>query len=206
MSDVSWLNPTPHAIAVYASRPLSPVATQHSLPSGRYSLLGPDFHRLDRAACLAHSFDHLVGGCEQLVGGTVRPSMPGGRQVDDQFEFGWCMHGKVGWLFAFEICPLGCVTPKPSTVSIRTTSAMGRVEAKRIHGGQAAASRDEIIRFRWTAKSAGRHHNQTSSRLLRDRHGQFKASVGAWKGRLGDLNPNLGCHALRSAPKRRQMF
>jgi hypothetical protein len=26
------------------------VATQHSLPSGRYSLLGPDFHRLDRAS------------------------------------------------------------------------------------------------------------------------------------------------------------
>src|SRR4029453_3263063 len=48
MSDFSWLNPTPHAIAVYASQPLSPVATQHSLPSGRYSLLGPDFHRLDR--------------------------------------------------------------------------------------------------------------------------------------------------------------
>src|SRR5215204_1676474 len=50
MADLSWLNPTPHAIAVYASRPLSPVATQHSLPSGRYSLLGPDFHRLDRAS------------------------------------------------------------------------------------------------------------------------------------------------------------
>src|SRR5262249_23175937 len=43
MSDLSWLNPTPHAIAVYASRPLSPVATQHSLPSGRYPLLGPAF-------------------------------------------------------------------------------------------------------------------------------------------------------------------
>src|SRR5712672_755748 len=50
MSDLSWLNPTPHAIAVYASRPPSPVATQHSLPSGRYSLLGPDFHRLDRTS------------------------------------------------------------------------------------------------------------------------------------------------------------
>ena len=62
MSDLSGLNPTPHAIAVYASSPLSPVATQHSLPSGRYSLLGPDFHRLDRTSLrLAHSFDHLVG-------------------------------------------------------------------------------------------------------------------------------------------------
>jgi hypothetical protein len=26
------------------------VATQHSLPSGRYSLLGPVFHRLDRTS------------------------------------------------------------------------------------------------------------------------------------------------------------
>src|SRR5207302_185627 len=50
MYDLSWLNPTPHAIAVYASQPLSPVATQHSLPSGRYSLLGPDLHRLDRTS------------------------------------------------------------------------------------------------------------------------------------------------------------
>src|SRR5262245_13321161 len=50
MSDLSWLNPTPHAIAVYASPPLSPVATQHSLPSGCYSLLGPDLHRLDRTS------------------------------------------------------------------------------------------------------------------------------------------------------------
>jgi hypothetical protein len=62
MYDLSWLNPTPRAIAVYASQPLSPVATQHSLPSGRYSLLGPDFHRLDRTSfVLAHLFDHLVG-------------------------------------------------------------------------------------------------------------------------------------------------
>src|SRR6266481_630176 len=74
MSDLSWLNPTPHAIAVYASRPLSPVATQHSLPSGRYPLLGPDFHRLDRTSLrLAHSFNHLVGTGEQF-----------GRQCDTQ--------------------------------------------------------------------------------------------------------------------------
>src|SRR5262249_52030057 len=50
MSDLSWLNPTPHAIAVYASQPLSPVVTQHSLPSGRYSLLGPGLHRQDRTS------------------------------------------------------------------------------------------------------------------------------------------------------------
>src|SRR6266700_1568594 len=66
MSDLSWLNPTPHAIAVYASQPLSPVAAQHSLPSGRYPLLGPDFHWLDRTSLrLAHSLDHLIGAGEQ---------------------------------------------------------------------------------------------------------------------------------------------
>jgi hypothetical protein len=27
ISDLSWLNPTPHAIAVYASQPLSPVSS-----------------------------------------------------------------------------------------------------------------------------------------------------------------------------------
>src|SRR5271166_3587689 len=62
MYDLSWLNPTPRAIAVYASQPLSPAATQHSLPSGRYSLLGPDLHRLDRTSfVLAHLLNHLVG-------------------------------------------------------------------------------------------------------------------------------------------------
>jgi hypothetical protein len=59
--------PHPTAIAVYASSPVSPLATQHSLPSGRYPLLGPDFHRLDRTSLrLAHSFDHLVGAGEQF--------------------------------------------------------------------------------------------------------------------------------------------
>src|SRR5215831_6389025 len=88
MSDLSWLNPTPHAIAVYASRPLSPVAAQHSLPSGRYSLLGPDFHRLDRTSLrLAHSFDHLVGAEQE---GFRHPETERLRcgQVHDEVELG----------------------------------------------------------------------------------------------------------------------
>src|SRR5262245_58038606 len=73
MSDLSWLNPTPHAIAVYASQPLSPVATQHSLPSGRYSLLGPDFHRLDRTS-LAWPTPRIPSSARaSSVGGTVMP-------------------------------------------------------------------------------------------------------------------------------------
>src|ERR1700680_3942935 len=48
--DPGELSSDPCAIALYASRPLSPGATQHSLPSGRYPLLGPVFHRLDRTS------------------------------------------------------------------------------------------------------------------------------------------------------------
>ena len=50
ISRISWLNPTPQMITVYASPWSSPSPTQHSLPGGRYPLPGPDFHRLDRAS------------------------------------------------------------------------------------------------------------------------------------------------------------
>src|SRR5262245_3794677 len=75
MYDLSWLNPTPHAIAVYASQPMSPVATQHSLPSGRYSLLGPDFHRLDRTSFARRTYSITSSARASSVGGTVTPSV-----------------------------------------------------------------------------------------------------------------------------------
>src|SRR5262249_27884325 len=102
MSDLSWLNPTPHAIAVYASRPLSPVATQHSLPSGRYPLLGPDLHRLDRTSLrLAHSLDHLVGVGEQRRR-NFKAQYPRGLEIDDQLELGRLRDRQVGRLRALE--------------------------------------------------------------------------------------------------------
>src|SRR5215813_10487792 len=102
MSDLSWLNPTPHAIAVYASRPLSPVATQHSLPSGRYPLLGPDLHRLDRTSLrLAHSLDHFVRA-QQRRGRQVEVECLGGLEVEDEFEFRRLLDRDVGGLGAFE--------------------------------------------------------------------------------------------------------
>src|SRR5216684_2341375 len=98
MSDLSRLNPTPHAIAVYASQPLSPVATQHSLPSRSYPLLGPDLHRLDRTSLrLAHSLDHLVGAGEQHVwnGDSQRLRC---REVDYQLELGWLLDRDIAGL------------------------------------------------------------------------------------------------------------
>src|SRR5262245_40392537 len=74
MSDLSWLNPTPHAIAVYASQPTSPLTTQHSLPSGRYSLLGPDFHRLDRTSFSWRTHSTTSSARASSVAGTSRPS------------------------------------------------------------------------------------------------------------------------------------
>src|SRR5215475_6692139 len=102
MSDLSWLNPTPHAIAVYASRPLSPVATQHSLPSGRYPLLGPDLHRLDRTSLrLAHSFDDLVGGSEQRRRNSEAEGLRG-LHVEDHLDLGGFLHWKLCGLFTIE--------------------------------------------------------------------------------------------------------
>src|SRR5437879_3888924 len=105
MSDLSWLNPTPHAIAVYASQPLSPVATQHSLPSGRYSLLGPDFHRLDRTSLrLAHLLDHLVGHGEHPRRDSEAECLGGG-QVDHELELDRLHDRQVGRLLALENPP-----------------------------------------------------------------------------------------------------
>ena len=93
MYDLSWLNPTPHAIAVYASQPLSPVATQHSLPSGRYSLLGPDFHRLDRTSfVLAHLFNYLVGTTEEREW-DGKAKGPRRLEIDDKLNLGHLLNG-----------------------------------------------------------------------------------------------------------------
>ena len=102
MSDLSWLNPTPHAIAVYASQPLSPVATQHSLPSGRYSLLGPDFHRLDRTSFAWRTHSITSSARASSVGGTSRPSALAVLRLMTSSYLVGCLHRQVGRLLALE--------------------------------------------------------------------------------------------------------
>src|SRR3954470_14399898 len=94
MSDLSWLNPTPHAIAVYASQPLSPGATQHSLPSGRYSLLGPDFHRLDRTSFAWRTHSITSSARASSIGGTVRPSIRAVCALMTSSNFDDCITGR----------------------------------------------------------------------------------------------------------------
>jgi hypothetical protein len=74
---LSRLNSPPHTIAVYASPRTSPPATQHSLPSRRYPLLGRDFHPLDHISfpdALTLAFISSLGkpGASQIRGN--RPS------------------------------------------------------------------------------------------------------------------------------------
>ena len=60
---ISWLNPTPHTIAVYASPLPSPAAAQHSLAGGRYPFPAPDFHRLDRASFAWRTLSSCYSPC-----------------------------------------------------------------------------------------------------------------------------------------------
>src|SRR5436190_15997221 len=94
MSDLSRLNPTPHALAVYASRPLSPGATQHSLPSGRYALLGPDFHRQDRTSFAWRTHSITPSAATSSVCGTVRPSIRAVERLMTSSNFDDCTTGR----------------------------------------------------------------------------------------------------------------
>src|SRR5215831_8449158 len=76
---ISWLNPTPHAIAVYASQPLSPVTTIPALPGGKTELLWPK--PLDLR--LERGFDRPVRGLDR---GHARPGIGNRASLSDTLD------------------------------------------------------------------------------------------------------------------------
>jgi hypothetical protein len=76
-----------------------PGVVESSRPGHRKATHGVG--RLDEVGCLAHSFDHLVGGADKGWR-QVEAKRPGGLQVDDEMKFGRCLHRQVGRLFALE--------------------------------------------------------------------------------------------------------
>src|SRR5262245_32406897 len=101
MSDLTWLNPTPHAIAVYAS--CSALLPPHATLASRRpatALPGPDLHRLIAPALAgAVSFDHLVG-TQQNRWGYGETERLGGLEVDDHLKFYRKLHREIARLRA----------------------------------------------------------------------------------------------------------
>src|ERR1700757_781804 len=106
MSDLSWLNPTPHAIAVYASQPTSPLTTQHSLPSGRYSLLGPDFHRQDRTSFAWRTHSITWSASASICAGICKPSALAVLALMDRRKLVGCHTGKSAGFAPLRIWPV----------------------------------------------------------------------------------------------------
>src|ERR1700676_378236 len=101
MSNLTWLNPTPHATAVYAS--CSALLPPHATLASRRpatALPGPDLHRLIAPALAgAFSFDHLVGA-ERKCRRDAEPKRLRGLHVDDQLILGRLLNREIARLLA----------------------------------------------------------------------------------------------------------
>src|SRR3954462_14650572 len=102
MSDLSWLNPTPHCNRCV--RFATTVASGHATLATKRTLL-LTWAGLppagSRQLCLAHSFDHLVGAGEQRRW-QVEADRLGGFEVYHQFVLCRRLHREVGRLLALE--------------------------------------------------------------------------------------------------------
>jgi hypothetical protein len=75
------------------------VTPQHSLPSGRYPLLGPDFHRLDRTSFAWRTYLITSSARLKILCDTLSPSA---LAVEDQLVLCRRPHRQIGGLFALE--------------------------------------------------------------------------------------------------------
>src|SRR6516162_10642264 len=101
MSHLSWLNPTPHATAMYAS--CSALLPPHATLASRRpatALPGPDLHRLIAPALAgAFSFDDLV--CAQDYRWRYgKAERVGGLAVHNHLELGRKLHREIARLLA----------------------------------------------------------------------------------------------------------
>src|SRR6516165_10037485 len=103
MSNLTWLNPTPHATAVYAS--CSALLPPHATLASRRpatALPGPDLHRLIAPALAgAFSFDHLVGERTHQRRKFEVYSLRR-LEIDHEFELGHLDDWQIRWFLAVE--------------------------------------------------------------------------------------------------------
>src|SRR5215216_5133810 len=90
MSNLSWLNPTPHAIAVYASQPLSPtLATKQDATP----YLGRTFTGWIAPACGWRTYSITSSAVLSRVDGTVRPRALAVLRLRTNSNFVGCITG-----------------------------------------------------------------------------------------------------------------
>src|SRR3974377_2094200 len=106
MYDLSWLNPTPHATALYAccAACLPPHATLASRRPAT-ALPGLDFHQLIAPALAgAFSLDYLVGACRKR-GRHIDAERLRSFEIDDELKLSRLHGGKLGRLGTLENAP-----------------------------------------------------------------------------------------------------
>jgi len=142
--------------AQYASQPTVSSGTPTLATRGRYSLLGPDFHRLDRTKLAWRTHSITLVGAGQAVSGNVDSNRL--RRllcVDDKFEFGCCSNrpNRLAPFRPLVSCPYDDDAPH-HVVDVRTVGE--QVRRPRVTKTPPAAGQRKAISRRKVDNSGGR--------------------------------------------------